>query len=148
MTAKSISPRQMAVRRFLGHKPAVIAAVILLVMIIYVVLAPITARYGVNEPVFQTTAEQSNRYLSPQSVAWFGTDEIGRDLYSRLIYGTQVSLQIGLAAAIIGVVIGAAVGAVRRHARRALRRRDDAGDRHLPRLPVPRRAAGDAQLPR
>ena len=83
---------QMAVRRFLGHKPAVIATVILLIMVIYVVLAPITARYGVNEPVFQTTAEQSNRYLPPQSIAWFGTDEIGRDLYSRLIYGTQVSL--------------------------------------------------------
>jgi peptide/nickel transport system permease protein len=111
LTAKSISPRQMAVRRFLGHKAAVIAAVILALMVIFVVLAPITARYGVNEPVFQTTAEQSNRYLPPQSVAWFGTDEIGRDLYSRLIYGTQVSLQIGLAAAIIGVVIGAAVGA-------------------------------------
>jgi peptide/nickel transport system permease protein len=112
LTTKSISPRQMAVRRFLGHKPAVIAAVILVMMVIFVVLAPITARYGVNEAVFQTTAEQSNRYLSPRSVAWFGTDEIGRDLYSRLIYGTQVSLQIGLAAAIIGVVIGAAVGAV------------------------------------
>ena len=102
----------MAVRRYLGHKPAVIATVILLIMILYVVLAPITARYGVNEAVFQTTADQSNRYLPPQSVAWFGTDEIGRDLYSRLIYGTQVSLQIGLAAAIIGVVLGAAVGAV------------------------------------
>jgi peptide/nickel transport system permease protein len=112
LTARSISPRQMAVRRFLGHKPAVVAAVILLLMVIFVVLAPITARYGVNEPVFQTTAEQSNRYLSPQSVAWFGTDEIGRDLYSRLIYGTQVSLQIGLAAAIIGVLIGSAVGAI------------------------------------
>jgi peptide/nickel transport system permease protein len=112
LTIKSISPRQMAVRRYLGHKPAVIATVILLIMVIYVVLAPITARYGVNEPVFETTAEQSNRYLPPQSVAWFGTDEIGRDLYSRLIYGTQVSLQIGLAAAIIGVVLGSAVGAV------------------------------------
>jgi peptide/nickel transport system permease protein len=111
LTTKSISPRQMAMRRFLSHKPAVIATAILAVMIIYVLLAPITARYGVNEPVFQTTAEQSNRYLSPRSVAWFGTDEIGRDLYSRLIYGTQVSLQIGLAAAVIGVVIGTAVGA-------------------------------------
>jgi peptide/nickel transport system permease protein len=111
LTTKSISPRRMAVKRFLSHKPAVICSVILAIMVIYVVLAPITARYGVNEAIFPTTAEQSNRYLSPRSEAWFGTDEIGRDLYSRLIYGTQVSLQIGLAAAVIGVVIGTAVGA-------------------------------------
>ena len=44
LTVKSISPRQMAVRRYLGHKPAVIATVVLLVMIIYVLLAPITGK--------------------------------------------------------------------------------------------------------
>jgi peptide/nickel transport system permease protein len=112
LTTRSISPRQMAVKRFLSHKPAVVCSVVLAVMIIFVVLAPITARYGVNEAVFQTTAERSNRYLSPRAEAWFGTDEIGRDLYSRLIYGTRVSLVIGLAAAVIGVVIGTAVGAL------------------------------------
>jgi peptide/nickel transport system permease protein len=111
VTVRSISPRQMAVKRFLRHKPALISGVILLVMIVFVLLAPITARYGVNEPVFTTTAEQSNRYLPPYSDAWFGTDEIGRDLYSRLIYGTRVSLAIGFAAAIIGVLVGTAVGA-------------------------------------
>jgi peptide/nickel transport system permease protein len=111
LVAKAISPRRMAWRRFLAHKPAVVCAVVLIVMILFVALAPITARYGVNEPVFKTTATQSNRYLTPRAEAWFGTDEVGRDLYSRLIYGTRVSLVIGLAAAIIGVVIGTAVGA-------------------------------------
>ena len=112
LTTKSLSPRQMAFRRFKGHKPAVIAAIILLLMILFVLAAPITARYGINEAIFPSGGEQgSNRYLSPRSEAWFGTDEIGRDLYSRLIYGTRVSLAIGLAAAIIAVVIGTAVGA-------------------------------------
>jgi peptide/nickel transport system permease protein len=111
LTAKAISPRRMAWKRFLGHKPAVVCSVLLIVMIIFVALAPITARYGVNEPIFKTTPGHSNRYLSPRAEAWFGTDEVGRDLYSRLIYGTRVSLVIGLAAAIIGVVIGTAVGA-------------------------------------
>ena len=112
LTTKSLSPRKMAFKRFMGHKPAVIATVMLLLMIIFVLLAPITARYGINEAVFPSGGEQgSNRYLSPRSEAWFGTDEIGRDLYSRLIYGTRVSLAIGLAAAVIGVVIGTAVGA-------------------------------------
>jgi ABC-type dipeptide/oligopeptide/nickel transport system permease subunit len=80
-------------------------------MVLFVLLAPITARYGVDEPVFQTTAEQSNRYLSPRAEAWFGTDEIGRDLYSRLIYGTRTSLAVGLSAALISVIIGSAAGA-------------------------------------
>ena len=112
LAIKSISPRRMAFKRFMGHKPAVIATVVLILMIIFVLLAPITARYGINEAIFPSGGEQgSNRYLPPQSAAWFGTDEIGRDLYSRLIYGARVSLMIGLAAAIIGVVIGTAVGA-------------------------------------
>jgi peptide/nickel transport system permease protein len=111
LTAKAISPRRMAWKRFLGHKPAVVCAVLLILMVLFVALAPITARYGVNEPIFKTTAGHSNRYLSPRADAWFGTDEVGRDLYSRLIYGTRVSLVIGLAAAIIGVVIGTIVGA-------------------------------------
>jgi peptide/nickel transport system permease protein len=111
LTTKSLSPRQMAWRRFRSHKPAVVSALVLVFLVIFVLLAPVTARYGVNEPIFQTTAEQSNRYLSPRAAAWFGTDEIGRDLYSRLIYGTRVSLAIGFSAAIIGVLIGTAVGA-------------------------------------
>ena len=101
----------MAWRRYRGHKPAMVATVLLVVMVVFVVLAPLTARYGVNEPVFQTEGGVSNRYLSPRSIAWFGTDEIGRDLYSRLIYGTRLSLVIGIAAAVIAVVIGTAVGA-------------------------------------
>ena len=112
LTTKPVSPRKMAFKRFMSHKPAVLCTVILLVMITYVLLAPITARYGINEAVFPSGGEEgSNRYLPPQSAAWFGTDEIGRDLYSRLIYGVRVSLAIGLAAAVIAVVIGTAVGA-------------------------------------
>ena len=111
LTTKSLSPRQMATKRFLSHKPAIIASLVLFAMVMFVLLAPLTARYGVEEPVFLTTSEQSNRYLSPRAVAWFGTDEIGRDLYSRLIYGTRVSLGVGLAAALIAVIAGTAVGA-------------------------------------
>jgi ABC-type dipeptide/oligopeptide/nickel transport system permease subunit len=111
LSRKSLSPRQMAWRRYRSHRPAMIATVVLLLMVIFVLLAPITARYGVNEAVFKTEGGVSNRYLSPRAEAWFGTDDIGRDLYSRLIYGTRVSLAIGLAAAIISVVIGTAVGA-------------------------------------
>ena len=61
----------------------------------FVILAPFTARYGVN----QSVQAPPNSFLSPRSNAWLGTDDIGRDLYSRLIYGVRVSLLCGLASA-------------------------------------------------
>lgn len=112
LTDRTISPRRMAVKRFLSHKPAVVALGVLIFLVLYVLASPITARYGINEAIFETRAGRSNRYLSPRADAWFGTDEIGRDLYSRLIYGTRVSLMIGLSSAVIGVVIGTAIGAI------------------------------------
>jgi ABC-type dipeptide/oligopeptide/nickel transport system permease subunit len=50
--------------------------------------------------------------LSPRSEAWFGTDDIGRDIYSRMIYGLRVSLIIGIAAAIFATILGVTVGSI------------------------------------
>lgn len=104
----TISPRRMALRRFVGHKAAVASCVVLATFIVIVVLSPITTRYGVNQAV----RKPPNSFLPPQKIAWLGTDDIGRDIYSRLIYGIRVSLVIGLASAIISVAIGCVVGAV------------------------------------
>ncbi|MFM2436948.1 MAG: hypothetical protein RL353_938 [Actinomycetota bacterium] len=105
---KDLSPRQMALRRFVSHKAAVVSCIIIGVLALFVILAPFTARYGVN----QSVQAPPNSFLSPRSNAWLGTDDIGRDLYSRLIYGVRVSLLIGLASAVISVTLGALVGAV------------------------------------
>ena len=112
LTSDSLSPRQMAWRRYKKHRAAMVCTVILALMVLFVVLSAFTARYGVNEQVFRTSRERPNQYLSPRSEAWFGTDDIGRDLYSRLIYGLRVSLVIGLAAAVFSVVVGATFGAI------------------------------------
>ncbi len=111
LAAASLSPMRMAARRFARHKGALVCAVLLAVMVAFVALSPLTARYGVNEAVFEQTAARSNVNLSPRSAAWFGTDSIGRDLYSRLIYGLRLSMIIGLASAVISTIVGVAVGA-------------------------------------
>jgi ABC-type dipeptide/oligopeptide/nickel transport system permease subunit len=98
----------MALSRFISHKAAVISCFILLILTLFVILAPFTARYGVN----QSVQLPPNSFLTPRANAWLGTDDIGRDLYSRLIYGVRVSLMIGLVSAIVSVTIGALVGAV------------------------------------
>ena len=112
LTTKSMSPRQMAVRRYFRHKGAFVATILMAIMVLFAVLAPITARYGVNEAIFPAEPGKPNSYLSPRSEAWFGTDTIGRDVYSRLIYGLRVSLIIGVFSAIFATIVGVTVGSI------------------------------------
>lgn len=97
----------MALKRFLAHKAAVVSCVVIGLLTLFVVLAPFTSRYGINDAV----QGPPNSFLTPRSKAWLGTDDIGRDIYSRLIYGVRVSLLIGLVSALISVTLGALVGA-------------------------------------
>jgi peptide/nickel transport system permease protein len=76
-----------------------------------VLLSPWTARYGVNEQVFDIS-KGPNQNLPPADFAWFGTDIIGRDVYSRVLYGVRVSLIIGLASAVFSLALGSLIGAV------------------------------------
>ena len=111
----SKSPAQLALRRFMRHKVAVVSLFILIVITLMVTFAPITARYAEDERL-TTTASNGTVIpainLSPRSIAWFGTGDIGHDLYSRIIWGGRVSLFIGIAVAISSAVIGTIVGAL------------------------------------
>ena len=98
-------------RRYWQHKGAAVSTVIMFFLLIVVLFAPLTARYGINEQVVKIS-EGNNVFLSPRKLAWFGTDSIGHDMYSRLIWGIRTSLYIGVVSAIISVVIGTAVGAI------------------------------------
>lgn len=111
LTAESLSPGRLAFRRFLTHKGAVVSVGVLIILVLWVLLSPVTARYGVNEQVFDIS-QGANQNLPPSKIAWFGTDIIGRDVYSRVLYGVRVSLVIGIASAFFSLAIGACVGAV------------------------------------
>ncbi len=108
ITLPTISPRRMAFDRFVSHRAAVVSVFVMALLVLFVALSPFTARYGVNEQV----QAPPNYFLSPRANAWLGTDDIGRDLYSRLIYGVRVSLVIGLFSGLISVSIGCVIGAV------------------------------------
>ena len=111
ITVKSVSPGRQVFQRFLTHKAAVVSAVVLFLVTLWVIAAPWTARYGINEAVIDIS-QGKNQNLAPFKDAWFGTDQIGRDLYSRIIYGMRVSLLIGIAAAFFALVIGSLVGSI------------------------------------
>ena len=96
----------MKMNRLLRNKLAVVGGIILVVLAIIAVLAPWLAPY---DPLHVSLPEA---LLPPSSMHWLGTDPLGRDVLSRLIYGTRISLLIGFIAVGIAVFVGTAVGAL------------------------------------
>lgn len=102
------SPIRIAWRRFRGNTLAVASLYVIGAFYFVAVLAPILAPFdpAAIDDVIAT------RYLSPSMAHLFGTDEFGRDLFSRALYGARVSLSIGLLAMLIAKSIGTTYGAV------------------------------------
>ena len=78
-----------------GNKSTVVCLVILLLLVVTAVLAPLLAPY---DPYEQKLVSQLQG-MSPEH--WLGTDSMGRDVLSRIIYGSQVSLVVGIASTLI-----------------------------------------------
>jgi peptide/nickel transport system permease protein len=98
------SPRRLAVRRFLGRPVAVVGLIVILAFIGIAVLAPVIAPY---DPI--ATSWTAIR-KAPSAAHWMGTDENGRDVLSRLIFGAQASLLAGVVSVLIAAGIGVPAG--------------------------------------
>ncbi|MDD6811057.1 MAG: ABC transporter permease [Lachnospiraceae bacterium] len=94
---------QTVFRRFKRHKLATVSLVILAVLGGAAILAPIIAPYDPNEIVGPFSGAPSKEF-------WLGTDQIGRDVLSRLLYAMRVSLLVGVMATLISTVIGVILG--------------------------------------
>ena len=94
------------------HPTALIGALILIAMVSMAFLAP---WLGTVDPQAVSPAK---RLRMPSATAWFGTDMLGRDIYSRVVYGARVSLTVGLAVAFFATLIGLALGLVTGFVRR------------------------------
>jgi peptide/nickel transport system permease protein len=85
---------------------AIVGGVILVVMVIVAVFAPWLAA------VDPETVSPVRRLKPPSSTYWFGTDMLGRDVYSRVVYGARISLIVGLAVAVLSTLLGIVIGLV------------------------------------
>ena len=104
---KSVSPTWLRFKDALRRHPTAIAgAVVLLLMVGVALFAP---WLGTSDPLALSPIK---RLKPPSAEYWFGTDMIGRDVYSRVVYGTRVSLSVGLAVALLATVIGLGLGLV------------------------------------
>lgn len=95
----------MVVRRFLKHKLAIAGLAVVLLLIICAVFAPVIAPHDPYEITNTFNGQPSAEHL-------LGTDRVGRDVLSRLIYGARVSLMVGFLTVAISVVIGSILGLV------------------------------------
>jgi peptide/nickel transport system permease protein len=93
------------VRMFIYRHPAIFAGGLLLAIIVFIAIAaPVL---GTVDP---TALAPAKRTRPPSELYWFGTDMLGRDVYSRVLYGARVSLLVGFAVAAVSSVIGLAIG--------------------------------------
>ncbi|MFO7288723.1 MAG: ABC transporter permease [Planifilum fulgidum] len=103
---KGKSPFQLALRRFVRNRMAVSGIFILLAVTLLSVCAPLIAKH---DPY---ASDLYNTDARPDGKHWLGTDDTGRDVFSRLLYGGRISLLIGLLTMIFTVLIGGTLGAV------------------------------------
>ncbi|HJG48222.1 ABC transporter permease [Ruoffia tabacinasalis] len=105
LSEKSISFWGEVMRAFIRNKLAIVGIVILAIIAIMAIFVPILSPYDY--------AEQTGVYNSPPTADfWFGTDNLGRDVFVRSWVGARISLLIGISAAIINLVVGVVYGSV------------------------------------
>ncbi|RLQ92363.1 nickel transporter permease [Falsibacillus albus] len=100
------SPWKEAWRGFKKNKSALIGAGIVIFFIFIAFFAPLLAPQGNNEQML------SDRLQSPSAEHWFGTDDFGRDIFSRVLYGARISLTVGFFAVVGSVVVGSLLGII------------------------------------
>ncbi len=94
----------MRIPKPLRNPSLVIGGLIILTLVFLAVFAPLLATHGVDQP------DMRNRFSLPSEVHWLGTDNLGRDLWSRLIFGARISLSIGIISVTVAALIGTSIG--------------------------------------
>ncbi len=98
--------RQVFWKRFRANRFAMAGALLIVVLFLVSLLAPFIAPYGPDE------LDLYHVLMPPSASHWFGTDDLGRDVLTRVIYGARISLKVGFVAVGIAVAIGTFIGLV------------------------------------
>src|SRR5471032_1137333 len=101
------SPTRLVWRRFLRHRLAEASLVFLAVLLALSLAAPLIAQLRGIDP---SMTDLHHRLEGPSAHFWLGTDDLGRDLFQRMLDGGRVSLLVGIAGAILSAILGALIG--------------------------------------
>ncbi len=102
-----LSPRRLVWRRLLRHRLAQLSLIFLAVLLVLSLAAPLIAQLRGIDPA---TTDLFRRFEPPSAQYWLGTDDLGRDLFQRLLDGGRVSLLVGVSGALLSAVLGAVIG--------------------------------------
>ena len=103
---RAVGPWREGWRSFKKSKISLIGAGIVLFFIVLAVFGPMIAPQGINDQ------DLTKRLLAPSSQHWFGTDDFGRDIFSRVVHGARISLWVGLFSVILSVIVGSVLGII------------------------------------
>ncbi|MBK9926732.1 MAG: ABC transporter permease [Anaerolineales bacterium] len=113
MTETIISPEQIRTAeqslfmffwsRFRKHRMALFGGIITLLIVLLVVFAPVISQ----DPMKQ---DLTNRFKPPSAEHWMGTDDLGRDMFARVLFGGRISLTVGLLSMLVSIVLGSTIG--------------------------------------
>ncbi len=99
-------PRASALALFLRNPISLVGSIVLAVMLLAAILGPIIAPYGIN------VTDVGNALRAPSAEHIFGTDELGRDVFSRVLVSAQVSLRVAVISVAIALIVGVGLGVI------------------------------------
>jgi ABC-type dipeptide/oligopeptide/nickel transport system permease subunit len=98
--------RNRVLSKFLKHRSAVLGGAIVLFFVVAAIIAPMVAPFDPIKPSFTSIRK------APSALFWFGTDELGRDMLSRMLWGARASLMAGVVSVAIAIVLGVPFGLI------------------------------------
>jgi peptide/nickel transport system permease protein len=106
-TVNAHSPAELVWRRFAAHRMAIVGALILLSVVLYIVIGSATV-----PPERANALNLRDKWLAPSAIYPMGTDAVGRDVLARTVYGGQISLAIAVLAVTITTLVGTTLGQI------------------------------------
>lgn len=101
---KRSTPGLDAWRRLIRNRPAILGMAIIILLLVMAAFAPVIAPYGYDE------MDVMNMLKGPSALHWFGTDNLGRDMLSRCIYGARITLPIAMFTVVVAILLGGTLG--------------------------------------
>lgn len=93
-------------KRLIKNKAAIAGMVVILILILTAIFADFIA------PYHYSTQNLQNVRVAPNADNWFGTDNFGRDIFSRVVYGSRISIQVGFIAVFVAMILGGTLGSI------------------------------------